>query len=192
LGSKKDPNTWNGVTHIQRQILITGGISQGKTTFLLSLAGQLGPEINMDGVVSIASERAYQSGTPAGQYRLRFLKSRESMIWACRRESGQGFIFDPGTQAFLNNDFMARLVADPPQVLFLDELGKLELKESGLDQILATACIMNIQALICTVKKECVDEIRKAYGFKSPLLVDLDRVSRSDALNQVKAYLGCK
>ncbi|WP_300462635.1 nucleoside-triphosphatase [Desulfobacula sp.] len=174
---------------MQKIILITGAVTSGKTTFLSSLAGRLSSGWAVDGFLAKAPERIHCSAQFASGYVLCRLGKEETYPWATPRENNNGYFFDPDTQYFLDHPFARQVAGNGPDILLLDELGKLELKGAGLEKVLQAAIQAGISMLVCTVKKRCFNDIVEKYNLQAALEIDLDIMDSRHAIEKIIRYI---
>jgi nucleoside-triphosphatase THEP1 len=170
-------------------ILITGAVTSGKTTLLSSLAGLLATRWKVDGFLAKAPHRIHCSAQFASGYVLYRLGKQETYPWATPRKNNRGYVFDPDTQDFLDQTFAQKVVDNGPDILFLDELGKLELTGAGLEKVLYAAIRSDIDMLVCTVKKRFINEILEKYDFQTPLCIDLDTTDSRVVTQRIIQYI---
>lgn len=175
--------------HLQKIILITGAVTSGKTTFLSSLAGLLSSQWAVDGFLAMAPERIHCSTQFASGYVLCRLGKKETYPWATPQKNNNGYLFDPDTQYFLDHRFARQVAGNGPDILFLDELGKLELKGAGLEKVLQAAIKSDITMLVCTVKKRFFNEIVEKYNLQNALDIDLDIMDNRQATEKIIRYI---
>jgi nucleoside-triphosphatase THEP1 len=175
---------------MQKIVLITGAVTSGKTSFLSFLAKLFSPRCQTDGFLAKAPERAHNSGQFASEYLLCRIKKKETHPWATPRKNNRGYFFNPDTQNFLDNTVVDTLLSACPDMLFIDELGKLELSGGGLDKVLRAAISSGIKILVCTVKKKCFDDIVETYGFQNSICIDLDIIDTAQAAEKTTRYIG--
>jgi len=174
---------------MQKIVLITGAVTSGKTSFLEFLAGRFSSQWQTDGFLAKAPERIHNSNQFASGYVLCRLGKQETYPWATPKKNNKGYFFNPDTQNFLDNHFTDTILADCPDIFFIDELGKLELSGSGLDKALQAAITAQIKLLVCTVKKKCFNDIVEKYQLKNSISIDLDIMDREKAAEKVTQYI---
>jgi nucleoside-triphosphatase THEP1 len=174
---------------MQKIVLITGAVTSGKTSLLSVLADKFSSRLQVDGFLAKAPERTHGSGQFADKYVLCRIGRPETLSWATARSGNNGYDFNPVTQNFLDNRFAGHLAVTCPDVLVLDELGRLELGGAGLEQILISALSSDIKMLVCTVKKRCLNEILEKYHLQESICVDLDLMDRHRAIEKITEYL---
>ena len=174
---------------MQKIILITGAVTSGKTTLLSSLAGLLSYQWQVDGFLAKAPERIQCSAQFASEYVLYRIGIEETYPWAIPKENNNGYFFDGNTQYFLDHRFARQVVKDGPDILFLDELGSLELRGAGLEKVLQSAIYADINILVCTVKKRFFNEIVKKYNLQTSICVDLDTTESQHATDKIIRYI---
>lgn len=174
---------------MKKIILITGVVTSGKTTLLSSLAGLLSSQWQVDGFVAKAPERIHCSVHFASRYVLHRIGTEETYPWATQKENNNGYSFDVETQYFLDHRFARQVVKDCPDILFLDELGSLELRGAGLEKVLQSAIDADINILVCTVKKRFFNEIINKYSLQEFMCIDLDTKDRQHATDTIIRYI---
>ncbi len=174
---------------MQKIVLITGAVTSGKTSLLSILADKLSSQCQIDGFLSKAPQRTHGSGQFAYKYVLYRIKRPETLAWATPRSNSNGYDFNPDTQDFLDNQFAGHITATCPDILVLDELGKLELGGAGLERVLISALGSDTKILVCTVKKRFLNEILEKYHFQESLCIDLDIIDTGQAIEEITQYL---
>jgi nucleoside-triphosphatase THEP1 len=174
---------------MQKIVLITGAVTSGKTSFLEVLAGRFSPQWQTDGFLAKAPERIHNSAQFASGYVLYRIGEQESYPWATPRENNNGYFFNQDTQNFLDNNFIDTLLSSCPEMFFIDELGKLELRGAGLEKVLQTAIHSEIKILVCTVKKRFFNDIVEKYGLQNSICIDLDIMDKDLATQKIIRYI---
>lgn len=174
---------------MQKVILITGAVTSGKTSFLEVLAGRFSPQWQIDGFLAKAPERIHNSAQFASGYVLYRIGKLETYPWATPRKNNNGYFFNQDTQNFLDNSFTDTLLSRCPEMFFIDELGKLELKGAGFEKILQAAIHSKIKILVCTVKKRVFNDIVEKYGLQDCLCIDLDILDKDHAAQKITRYI---
>jgi len=119
-------------------ILITGGIGAGKSSLLARVAHDMRRSWRICGCVSRGEWR--QTGEPAARYWLRSLPDGAECLWAARGQDGEGFRFHAESLARVEEQMRAGL-GTGPELVFLDELGRLELRGDGLAPVAREALL---------------------------------------------------
>jgi len=174
---------------MQKIILITGAVTSGKTSFLELLAGRFSPPWQTDGFLAKAPERIYNSAQFASRYVLYRIGKQESYPWATPRKNNNGYFFNQDTQNFLDNNFIDTLLSSCPDMFFIDELGKLELRGAGLEKVLLAAINSEIKLLVCTVKKRFFNDIVEKYDLQNSICIDLDIMDKDLAAQKIIRYI---
>jgi len=174
---------------MQKIILTTGAVTSGKTSFLELLAGRFSPKWQMDGFLAKAPERTHNSAQFASGYVLYRIGKQETYPWATPRKNNNGYFFNQDTQNFLDNNFIDTLLSSCPDIFFIDELGKLELRGAGLEKILQAAINSEIKILVCTVKKRFFNDIVEKYGLQDSICIDLDIMDKDLAVQKITRYI---
>lgn len=174
---------------MQKIVLITGAVTSGKTSLLDFLAGLFSSQWQADGFIAKAPERVHNSAQFASGYVLCRIGKSETYPWATPQKNNNGYCFNQDTQNFLDNKFAHTLVANCPDIFFLDELGKLELKGSGLEKVLQSAVNSEIKILVCTVKKRFFNDIVEKYGLQNSICIDLDIMDKDQAIAKTTHYI---
>jgi len=173
---------------MQNVILITGAVTSGKTTFLSSLAEVLSLRWQVDGFLAKAPERRHCSEQFSPGYVLYRLETEDTYPWATPKDRNSGYFFDQDTQHFLDHGFARQIAGKVVDILFLDELGKLELRGKGLDRVLQSAILSHPGWLVCAVKKRFFSEIVEKYRFQPVMCIDLDITDSAPALEKITRY----
>ncbi len=177
---------------MQKIVLITGGVTSGKTSFLAFLEGLFSSQWQTDGFLARAPERIHNSAQFASEYVLYRIGTQETYPWATPQKNSNGYFFNQDTQNFLDNRFAHKLVANCPDMVFLDELGKLELRGAGLKKVLQSAINSEIKVLVCTVKKRVFNDIVEQYGLQNSICIDLDIMDKDQAIEKITQYTNPK
>ncbi|GIV20371.1 MAG: hypothetical protein KatS3mg023_2122 [Armatimonadota bacterium] len=147
-----------------RRVILTGARGEGKTTLCLALA----EHARRAGwrVGGIVSPGRWSNGQ-RDMYWVRDLLSGEERVLARRSEQAEAvrtgaFSFDPEGIAF-GRQALESAMAEKVQLLFVDEVGPLELRGDGWAPVLHRLQTDAPQAMVWVVRHERIEEVQKRY-----------------------------
>ncbi|HCF57897.1 MAG TPA: hypothetical protein DFS52_07870 [Myxococcales bacterium] len=167
-------------------ILVTGGVARGKTTFLERLHASTERWWRSCGFFSVGEERARGSGAPSAVYRLKLIGRADPLPWARRRGDGSGLELCEETRLEASSTVKQQLDAGLHDLLFLDEIGRLELGGQGFAQLLRQARKSSCRVVVAAVKKSLLAEVVSEFGLDGAFVIDLDEVPAARALRDAK------
>lgn len=164
-----DHTGWNGIRPV---ILITGGLGEGKTTYLQRLIESL----CTNKLLHIRGFIAKGIGTPPLRdgYVLKTLPKGENVV-LCRRVSACGL---PNKSFEFNQDVIRRLTSElvninPKEVLVVDEVGRMELYGEVWSELISHHLTNTSNPLIFTVRRENLMHVVERWGLSNAYLVDI-------------------
>lgn len=149
----------------QPVIIITGDIGQGKTTFARQLVEKMiSHGVNISGFFSLA---VYENNEKTG-FDLEDIVSRQRLILA-RRQPAEGWIrqghyfFDP--RVFENeSERLWNQTSQATDLLLIDEVGPLELSDSGWNDLIEIYCRENSVPMIWIVRKNLAQKAARKWN----------------------------
>lgn len=152
-------------------ILVTGDAGSGKSTLLSRLSEKLRKTHRVGGFVmrGIGRTRPELFGA-AERYELVPVakKNQPGSLWADR--DGETCVFREETRAFAEQLVGSELSEGGkkrPEVMFIDEIGRLELSGKGFAGLLRRALDSEVPILIVSLKKKALSEIVEAFGLQA-------------------------
>lgn len=159
----------------KQYFIITGNIASGKTTFLMQLSERL-KELNIK-TGGFYSPRIIQDNETVGydlvhvmdNERIEFLKNvDESNI----NEIGK-YKIDKNS-IFHATSWIKDDIENDCQVIFIDEVGKLELDGKAWNDIIEILISSNIKNQIWSVRKSFIDQVIDKWNLKNALIIDIE------------------
>lgn len=165
-------------------VLVTGRAGKGKSTLLFRLADRLRRTHRLGGFVMRGEGRNRPDLFGAAErYELCPVAAGEApMLWADR--DGEACVFRDETRMAaerLVSGQLALAAERRPEVMFIDEIGRLELKGKGFASLFRKALAGPVPVLVVSLKKKALQEIVESFGLESALLVDLDQMDAAEA-----------
>jgi nucleoside-triphosphatase THEP1 len=144
-------------------ILVTGKVNSGKTTLMKKLIEQESLQGNFP--AGIIAPGVFQNGEKIG-FNVTDLSTGKSKPLA-RVGNAESYKFSEGRFVFSKAGFdfakKALLNFRPRGVVFLDEVGPLELKGGGYAACLEKLLVSDINKLYISVRDECVVRVRQKF-----------------------------
>lgn len=163
---------WQMRLEARRRVILTGERGEGKTTLCIALAERARRAgWTVGGIVS----PGHWEGGQRDMYRVRDLLSGEERVLARRSERAGtprvgAFSFDPDGITF-GRQALESAIAAKVQLLFVDEVGPLELRGDGWAPILHRLLSEATGAMVWVVRGELVEEVQKSYPLLAPAVV---------------------
>lgn len=168
-----------------RIITITGRKNSGKTSLLNELLKPLQTTSNIcDGFIAIPF---FVNGKKSGFDILRILS--KEIIPLCRKNADSAL--RTANYSFYESNFNigSSLVSDVKKnntkVVFLDEIGVLELRNEGWYNLINTLLALDDVTLLLTFRKNIYDKLIEKFSINPILAIDLDNTSIGEASNLI-------
>lgn len=163
--------------HPKRNIvIITGKIHQGKSTTALQISNELITKgVKVSGIIS---ESINHCGKRIG-YNVIDLKTMNKTKLATI-EPLQNAIDKIGCFYFLNDGMkfaynaLDQLYLKDSEIVFIDEIGKLELSERGLYKAIIGLLDSQIQCLVFVIRDKFIKDVEKKFNINPTLLIDIN------------------
>lgn len=143
--------------------IVTGEKGEGKTSSLVEVIDKLkGAGVSVGGFIS---PRIIVDGKTIGYYLEGVLDGRRQILMTETEQNGfqkiGRFWLDPNVIKRVTSTIEEQALS--PSVIFIDEVGRLELEGRGWDEVLRSLLLTNVVVVIA-VRKAFVDEILKYYS----------------------------
>jgi nucleoside-triphosphatase THEP1 len=143
--------------------IVTGEKEEGKTSALVEVIDKLkGAGVSVGGFIS---PRIIVDGKTIGYYLEGVLDGRRQILMTETEQNGfqkiGRFWLDPNVIKRVTSTIEEQALS--PSVIFIDEVGRLELEGRGWDEVLRSLLLTNVVVVIA-VRKAFVDEILKYYS----------------------------
>lgn len=164
--------------------LVTGRAGAGKSTLLTQLASSLRKFHRLGGFIMRGSGRTDELFGAAELYELVPAASprADAILWA-DRENGE-CVFREATRRQAEALIEAETTApesDRPEILFIDEIGRLELSGQGFADLFQKALHSEVPIVAAALKKKALPEIIRHFHLENGLLIDLDEMTMEQA-----------
>ncbi|MDR0966918.1 MAG: nucleoside-triphosphatase [Myxococcales bacterium] len=173
-------------------LLITGKAGSGKSQLLARLAQALRGRHSLGGFVTRGMDRRPALLGAAHRYDLVPIEAKDgpSYCWAVR-EDGETCVFNDETRRVAENLIQERLnrSENKPEILIIDEIGRLELKGEGFSNLLLEALRSDCPIVIVAIKKKARAEIIEHFHLESAIVLDLDEMGSRQALSELKSTI---
>lgn len=173
--------SWSGIRPV---ILITGGLGEGKSTYLERLIEHLGK----NKMLHIRGFIAKGIGPPPLRdgYELKTLPKGENLV-LCQRVSACGL---PNKSFEFDQEVIRRLTSElvninPNEILVVDEVGRMELYGEVWSDLISHHLANTSNPLIFTVRRENLMHVVDRWGLSNAYLVDI----RKDELERTAGEL---
>lgn len=171
-------------------IIITGNVGQGKTTYTRQLCGKLiNQGIKMTGFYS---EGIQEDDRRVGFDLVDITTGQRSVI--SRKSSKEGwtryghYYFDPN--AFMNvGEMILHQAKEGVQLLVIDEIGPLELSDSGWSFVIEKICNEYNLPMLWVVRKSLVEKAARKWNVGNVFVFDIEKDKEDDVLNQVRGMI---
>ena len=160
-------------------LLITGKAGSGKSQLIEKLARKLRRNYSLGGFFTRGIDRREDLSGAANQYDLVPVDPdrapvNQSLVWA--RRQGKSCVFDETTRAHA-----ATLIRDAidrrHEVVFIDEIGPLELQDKGFAQLFRDALASDCPVVVASIKKRAAHEIAEYFQIQNAEIIDLDETN---------------
>ncbi len=172
--------------------IVTGEKEEGKTSALVEVIDKLkGARVSVGGFIS---PRIRVDGKTIGYYLEGVLDGRRQILMTETEQNGfqkiGRFWLDPNVIKRVTSTIEEQALS--PSVIFIDEVGRLELEGRGWDEVLRSLLLTNVVVVIA-VRKAFVDEILKHYSIINAALYSCGSEEMSllpDVLREALSNLG--
>ncbi|MBN2668227.1 MAG: hypothetical protein JXR60_03275 [Bacteroidales bacterium] len=157
--------------------IVYGGIESGKTSFLLELSNLL--KFEEKSVAGFISPRVIEDGRTVA-YRVVDIKNGHSQLLMHQKEAE---IIEPllkigkyyvEKRAFdWAESLLHRAISDNIDLVMIDEVGRLELKEEGWFNAINLLMKSNVKVMVLAVRDEFVKDVIGKFKIKNPVLIDI-------------------
>lgn len=149
--------------------IVTGEKEEGKTSALVEVIDELkGAGVSVGGFIS---PRIIVDGKTIGYYLEGVLDGRRQILMTETEQNGfqkiGRFWLDPNVIKRVTSTIEEQALS--PSVIFIDEVGRLEMEGQGWDEVLRSLLLANVVVVIA-VRKAFVNEIMKHYSIINAVL----------------------
>jgi nucleoside-triphosphatase THEP1 len=172
-------------------IILTGEIGQGKTTFTKNLCEKLiGQGIKVDGFYSDGVHEDKQRigfdlvEISTGQ---RMMLSRKNPQPGWIRQGHYNFdqeVFQKGGEKLL------KMTKNGTQVIVIDEIGPLELNDSGWSPVIERICILSNIPMFWVVRKSLVQQVARKWNVGDIYIFDMSEDKEEDMIELLRRLTG--
>ncbi|HBF88093.1 MAG TPA: hypothetical protein DDX39_05575 [Bacteroidales bacterium] len=174
----------------QKAIIITGGIGQGKTSFLTQIISDLNQrKIKVGGILCPAiHENSIRIG-----YNLVDLKTNENIVLS--RTSGDESMINVGKYYFRNEglEFGKKILAteniSDSEVIVIDEIGFFELNNQGWASSLTDILLNTNKPIIIIVRENLIEKVITHWSMVSPLIIDINKYDLHTAVSEILKFI---
>lgn len=156
-----------------KTIIITGEKAEGKTSFLLGIAKDSGRySMKIGGILSL---RIMQDEVTTGYDVMDIFSGKKVNLLSDKTienatKIGKFYFYQSGLE--FGNQVIKKSISNC-QLLFLDEVGKSELENSGWNEILLSV-IQEFKGVLCVaVRRAFVEEVCGKYQFQNVQILDI-------------------
>ena len=170
-------------------ILVTGRAGAGKSTLLAKLVRKLRKFYRLGGFVMKGTGRTEALFGAAQRYDLvpAAAPNMAPALWADR--DGEACVFREETKRLAEDLIQKETSADEshrPEVLFIDEIGRLELEGQGFADLFRRALQSDVPVVVAALKKKALPDIIRHFQLEDALLIDLDTTSEKQAFADIR------
>ena len=162
---------------MQQTIIITGGIDEGKTSFLKKivaelegegkvLRGFLAPKV-MENEIKTGYNLRDVSNNKEVTF-IRFKKFPDSVV-----EFEKFYFSNAGTT--WGNNILQSYVENPSGILIIDEVGPLEIADGRWTESLNKLVKLSNYNMIWVVRKQILNEVLKKWNLKNHVIIDISQ-----------------
>lgn len=164
-------------------LLITGKAGSGKSQLLARLAHKLRQKYSLGGFITRGRDRRQELMGAANQYDLVPIepKGAKALPWVTRE--GERCVFNDETRQHAERLIREEIHRSerPPEILFIDEIGRLELQGNGFSSLLTEALASDCPVIVVALKKKALSDIIAHFHLEGAAIVDLDEMTTSKA-----------
>ncbi|HDP74805.1 MAG TPA: hypothetical protein ENN49_02850 [Bacteroidales bacterium] len=183
-GVIKNPS-WSGNRPI---IIITGGLGEGKSTYLENLLKILGKDkaINFRGFIA----RGIGAPPLREGYNLRIIPDGKEMM-LCHRIGACGL---PNKSFEFNDEVIKGLTTElvsikADDILVIDEVGRMELYGEVWAELVEYHLTKTLNILILTVRRENLMHVAERWKLNDAYVFDINKVSVNDTAHSIKSLV---
>lgn len=172
-----------------KTVVITGKKNSGKTFLLNQIVEFLKQQkISYDGIISIP---VIDNGIKIGFDSLRLADEKLSLL--CRKDyisSLSTTYYSFNTETFsAANDILKRLRLKKTEILIIDEIGTLEIRDEGWAYLLTNTINIFSGILIITLRKNLIFKLIEKFKLNPKEIIDLDEIKFEDAKSMIYAII---
>ena len=172
----------SGAEQKQSIYLVTGAIQEGKTSFLSELVGLLKKdELKIGGFLAPG---CFESGERCG-FTLKNIENGMELPLAADRETGgwfrfRRFWFNPDTFK-MGTKWIQACLEQEPDVMVIDEVGPMELQDSGWSDILELLGKGSVPLQLWSVRESLLGEVMTRWDIPAGQVIHIDKVQVKQA-----------
>jgi len=166
--------------------LVTGKVQGGKTSYLTDLAEQLkNREIKVGGFLAPGS---FESGERSG-FRLKNLLTGLELPLASVRETAgwvkyRRFWFNP--DAFhQGREWISESLSEDPDVLMIDEVGPMELEDSGWFESLKSLQNSSVPIQVWSVRESLITQLKERWNLPAARRIHIEHTDLAQAAEMI-------
>ncbi len=169
--------------------IISGSVGQGKSLFCSRLADLLiAKNVKIGGIIS---RRIVENDSTIGYDLIEIDTHKEIPFLRLRtdeNEAGIGKFTFVGDVVEQGNRIIRRYIGSN-SVIFVDEVGRLELKNGGWHDALTEILPGFKGVLVMSVRKDYVEEVIEKYGITRFQIIDIAAITEEDVSLKIKSHL---
>lgn len=176
----------NPVTHPPYILLVTGSVEGGKTSYLSALVDLLKEKgVNVGGFLCPGT---FEQGQRS-EFELKNIENGKQVSMAATRESEgwipyRRFYFHP--EAFRQGkEWISSCLQGKPQVVVIDEVGPMELEDSGWSEVLEILQNAKKPVQLWSVRERLLEEVGKRWNIPLEQILRIEQVDLEEAAEQI-------
>ena len=173
-------------THPPHILLVTGSVEGGKTSYLSALVDLLKDKgVNVGGflcpgIFEQGKRSDFVLENIGDGKQVRMATSRKSEGWIPYRR----FYFNP--EAFRQGkEWISLCLQGKPQVVVIDEVGPMEMEDSGWWEVLDTLKYSGVPLQLWSVRERLLDEVGKRWNIPVEQVLRIEQVDLEEAAEHI-------
>ena len=167
-------------------LLVSGSVEGGKTSYLSALADLLkSKELTVGGFLCPGT---FEQGERSTFVLKNIQDGRQVPMAAFRKNEGwipyRRFYFNP--EAFRQGkEWISLCLSGKPQVVIIDEVGPMEMEDSGWWEVLDTLKYSGVPLQLWSVRERLLDEVGKRWNIPVEQVLRIDQVDLEEAAEHI-------